>query len=349
MFCTLAVAARRTGLGEFTILRAIEEGRLAGMKDLFGDWQVHEMDLRALGTAPEEKAGENPSENARTGAASNPDIDSPESLGPVGSDFDSQQLHLPCDAFPKTTQPVSRSTELVPSVIFLPGIAAKQEQCQLSEERSDGPRKPELHASAHSASICEDEIRLNDQDKISAGLRQEVRGFRKLPIRAILLLAIGWVGGLTSHHLFSAGLTVAKQNIASEKQIIASTVGQPSAAEKSGKRAVAPTSKAVAHHRRGMTSKPISPQDRETTGSIKQQDRAQQDRAITPFPDTRPSTVSGWTLRSVTDGIAVLEGPYGTWKAARGDLVPGLGKIDSIVLWGNRWIVATSRGLVTTP
>jgi hypothetical protein len=29
--------------------------------------------------------------------------------------------------------------------------------------------------------------------------------------------------------------------------------------------------------------------------------------------------------------------------------VPGLGKIDSIVRWGNRWIVATSRGLVSTP
>jgi hypothetical protein len=99
-----------------------------------------------------------------------------------------------------------------------------------------------------------------------------------------------------------------------------------------------------------MTSKPMPDQERETTGSIKQQDRVQQeDRVVTPFPDTRPTTVSGWTLRSVTDGIAVLEGPYGTWKAARGDLVPGLGKVDSIVLWGNRWIVATTRGLVTTP
>jgi hypothetical protein len=29
--------------------------------------------------------------------------------------------------------------------------------------------------------------------------------------------------------------------------------------------------------------------------------------------------------------------------------VPGLGKVDSLVFWGNRWIVATSKGLVTTP
>ena len=74
-----------------------------------------------------------------------------------------------------------------------------------------------------------------------------------------------------------------------------------------------------------------------------------------PAPDNRlqgafrKPAVSGWTLRGVVDGTAMLEGPYGTWKAARGDTVPGLGRVDSIVLWGNRWIVATSRGLVTTP
>jgi hypothetical protein len=29
--------------------------------------------------------------------------------------------------------------------------------------------------------------------------------------------------------------------------------------------------------------------------------------------------------------------------------VPGVGKVDSIVRWGNRWIVATTRGLISTP
>jgi len=60
-------------------------------------------------------------------------------------------------------------------------------------------------------------------------------------------------------------------------------------------------------------------------------------------------TIKGWTVRNVVNGIATLEGPGGTWKAARGDTVPGLGKVDSLVFWGNRWIVATSKGLVTTP
>jgi len=35
--------------------------------------------------------------------------------------------------------------------------------------------------------------------------------------------------------------------------------------------------------------------------------------------------------------------------AKRGDTVPGVGRIDSIVRWGNRWIVATASGLIATP
>ena len=70
--------------------------------------------------------------------------------------------------------------------------------------------------------------------------------------------------------------------------------------------------------------------------------------SLRAVPETRPTTIEGWIVRDVAEGIAILEGPDGTWKAARGDTVPGLGKIDSIVLWGNRWIVATSRGLITT-
>ena len=339
MFYTLEGAARHTGLGEFTILRAIEEGRIAAIKDLFGDCQIDELELRALGSALDQNVGENPSEHENTSDAKNTDDETLDIFGP--------------------TQPVHRATELVPSVIFLPPVAAKQEQCVLGGDLPDsrntgvGRQASGPHTRAHSASVCEDEIRLNDEDRISAGRpRCETSGFGKLPIRGILLLALGWVGGLSSYHLFSSALTSSRQSIASEKQIPASRVGQSSGAENSAKAAAAPKSiaKATPPPRRRLTSKPMPHQERETTGSIKQQDRVQQeDRVVTPFPDTRPTTVSGWTLKSVTDGIAVLEGPYGTWKVGRGDLVPGLGKVDSIVLWGNRWIVATTRGLVTTP
>ena len=66
-------------------------------------------------------------------------------------------------------------------------------------------------------------------------------------------------------------------------------------------------------------------------------------------PETRPTTIEGWTLREVINGTAVLEGPNGVWKATTGDTVPEVGRVDSIVRWGSRWIVATSRGLISTP
>ena len=65
-------------------------------------------------------------------------------------------------------------------------------------------------------------------------------------------------------------------------------------------------------------------------------------------PETRPATIEGWTVRDVVDGKAVLEGPNGIWDVVRGDTVPGVGTIDSIVRWGNRWVVATSSGLIAT-
>ena len=68
-----------------------------------------------------------------------------------------------------------------------------------------------------------------------------------------------------------------------------------------------------------------------------------------PVPETRLTTIEGWMLREVTNGTAVLEGPNGIWTAKRGDTVPGVGRVESIVLWGERWIVATSSGLISTP
>jgi hypothetical protein len=70
---------------------------------------------------------------------------------------------------------------------------------------------------------------------------------------------------------------------------------------------------------------------------------------LVPVPETRPGTIAGWTVREVVGETAVLQGPNGQWRATSGDTVPGLGKVDSIVRWGSHWIVATSKGLVSTP
>ena len=66
-------------------------------------------------------------------------------------------------------------------------------------------------------------------------------------------------------------------------------------------------------------------------------------------PETRPATIPGWTVVDVRDGTAVLEGPDGIRMAARGDTIPGLGRVESIVRWGSRWVIATAGGLIATP
>lgn len=70
---------------------------------------------------------------------------------------------------------------------------------------------------------------------------------------------------------------------------------------------------------------------------------------VMPTPETRPTTIEGWTVLDVRGGTAVLEGPDGIRMATRGDTVPGIGRIDSIVRWGSHWIVATASGLISTP
>jgi hypothetical protein len=67
-----------------------------------------------------------------------------------------------------------------------------------------------------------------------------------------------------------------------------------------------------------------------------------------PAPETGPATITSWTVREVTNGTAVLQGPAGTWKVTLGDTVPGLGKVTSIVRWGNSWVIAMSAGYCTS-
>ena len=69
----------------------------------------------------------------------------------------------------------------------------------------------------------------------------------------------------------------------------------------------------------------------------------------TPVPETKPATIPGWVIREADGTSAILEGPDGVRKVSRGDTVPQVGRIDSIMRWANRWMVATSSGLISTP
>jgi hypothetical protein len=100
--------------------------------------------------------------------------------------------------------------------------------------------------------------------------------------------------------------------------------------------------------KRGAQTKPLLTKQAINAPQPRAVERTNVSTKPAPAPETRPTTIEGWTLLEVKGSTAVLEGPNGIWRATRGDTVPGVGKIDSIVRWGNRWIVATSRGLIST-
>jgi hypothetical protein len=98
-----------------------------------------------------------------------------------------------------------------------------------------------------------------------------------------------------------------------------------------------------------LASKDSTVASRRTASTGAKVKEARTPTKLTPTPETRPTTIEGWTLREVVNGTAVIEGPNGVWKVTPGQTVPGIGRVDSIVRWGNRLVVATSRGLISTP
>ena len=60
-----------------------------------------------------------------------------------------------------------------------------------------------------------------------------------------------------------------------------------------------------------------------------------------------PTVIKQWRVREVLNGTALLEGPGGLIGVSRGQMVPGIGRVESIVRSGNRWVVATSKGVIT--
>jgi hypothetical protein len=79
-------------------------------------------------------------------------------------------------------------------------------------------------------------------------------------------------------------------------------------------------------------------QTREATGSI----------APASGTGGKPGIVEGWVVRDVQRGTALIEGRMGLVEVDQGDVVPGLGRVDAIRKQDGRWVVVTSKGLITT-
>jgi hypothetical protein len=222
-----------------------------------------------------------------------------------------------------------------------------------------------------------DEIDVAGRDEFVARAPSAViRAFRPAVVAGglVVALALGWAGGWGSYHAF----TPAPASLPLERTSVADCAlgsGQDSgcAAAKSDReaaQAAAPLQKAAVPAANGAgrghelaraapqqaappptrdtsTAQPAAASPT-TTGAVSRE-RARMSPRPVPVPETRPTTIEGWTVREVVGGTVVLDGPDGVWRAARGETVPGVGRVDSIVRWGNRWIVATSKGLISTP
>ncbi|MBD8906785.1 hypothetical protein [Methylorubrum zatmanii] len=67
------------------------------------------------------------------------------------------------------------------------------------------------------------------------------------------------------------------------------------------------------------------------------------------LPDkAKTETVENWALRDVYDGVAVLEDRRRRLvEVARGDAVPGVGRVEAIERRGRQWVVVTRQGVIT--
>jgi hypothetical protein len=175
---------------------------------------------------------------------------------------------------------------------------------------------------------------------------------RSLVLPAMALVAgfgLGWAGGLNWPEFASTlGLgPVAQKDTSSPRTADARSGGRIEGTRKTTSTTDLTAAPAVVGsiprslpangHLAARASSPLSSQANATRPSL------------APAPETRPTSIAGWTVVDVRDGTAVLEGPDGIRTAARGDTIPGIGRVESIVRWGNRWIVATANGLITAP
>jgi hypothetical protein len=209
------------------------------------------------------------------------------------------------------------------------------------------PPNPEAKARPKPAFARDREIRIDARDRVAVAPTRSVPARAVTTLAATVLLALalclGWVGGLNSdffalradlpsvERVTSSTAAIAAKPVQELPSNVRASTGNYETSQRSAPTADSSLRKQVAR----VPSPPAV-------------DRTNLSTRSAPVPETKPTTIKGWTVREVEGGTAVLEGPNGIWRATLGDTVPGVGKIDSIVRWGNRWIIATSKGLIST-
>lgn len=218
-----------------------------------------------------------------------------------------------------------------------------------SEPKIPGSLWPDDRAGASAAAPSAEFWDLSRANHDAVALLQEPARdrLRKSALAAAALattFALGWAGALIWHD--SSGPPAPSQIAQKETPAPRTTNVRPSSAA----RRTATVDPAVTGSiPKSATAAPRLPALATTSTTINVPSVAlDMQQPLLPAPETRPSTIPGWSVVEVRDGIAVLDGPDGVRMAARGDVIPGIGRVDSIVRWGDLWIVATANGLIAT-
>jgi hypothetical protein len=66
----------------------------------------------------------------------------------------------------------------------------------------------------------------------------------------------------------------------------------------------------------------------------------------TDRPTDRPAILSGWVVRDVYAGVALIEGRNGLLEVGPGQKVPGAGRVQGVRRQGRDWVVVTDRGVI---
>jgi hypothetical protein len=319
-------------LSQSSLLQAIGRGRIDRTNGLLGTWTIEYEDPRQAQSLPAESGG------AENGVNSSQPADA--------AILESEIAALVAEAGGSLRHPDSDDCDRTPALPRPAGAPSRGEGSgpsdNIEREVCDSDRAPLAWIA---------DIRINEPQRVASAVASpHAQDTGALLVAVLGALTIGWIVGFLSQ---APGTK--------DPIIVAGSAAGPQAAPSvpdAGRTAPAPS---VHRHRPGNTKAAAQPQGGARTSATAQQ-AARPSEIITssigrrpnlpdpvPFPETRPTTIDGWIVRDVSGGTAILEGPDGIWRATRGSTVPRVGTVESIVRWGNRWIVVTTSGLISTP
>jgi hypothetical protein len=278
MLYTLAEAAKATGLAENLIVSAIEHGQVTSTKDLSGEWRIEDEELHRL------------------------------------------YLSIAQDYCKRKSQLEPRRNEGTISEAHVADIA--EGSVQRTAVDSIGESRTGAEQGESAASRWEDEINIDDRDRLSVS---DPRRTRTSFLTRTALAALACIAVLGSFYLLGQSL-ISNQRVNSLAQILDSekermplSTSAAASVDKTAGGVPAVPANGIDHP---QDSRQSSSQVSSRTPAITKKDTKESHPLVeksqtkllanrAPIPETRPTTIKGWTLRSVAGGTATLEGPGG--------------------------------------